>query len=65
MKNFLAQTRKAVGVAAVGVYFWAQDVVSSSAHGVTTHEWLNLGKVGLAVLAAYGLTNALTDTEAA
>jgi imidazoleglycerol phosphate synthase glutamine amidotransferase subunit HisH len=57
MTSFLANTRKAIGTAIVGVYAWAQYVVSSNSDKITAEEWLLLGGVGVAVAAVYGLTN--------
>lgn len=57
MKAFLAQTRKALGVAIVGAYAWGQTVVSSSSGPITAKEWLALAGVGVATAAVYGLTN--------
>lgn len=51
------QLRKAIGVAIVGVYAWAQFVVHSAPAHITSDEWLILGGVGVAVAAAFGLTN--------
>jgi hypothetical protein len=57
MRAFLADTRKAIGTAIVGVYAWAQFVVASNSDKITAEEWLLLGGVGVAVAAVYGLTN--------
>lgn len=57
MKQFLAQSRKAAGVAIAGVYGWAGVVVASGSGPITSAEWLALGGVGVAVAACYGLTN--------
>lgn len=57
MKSFLAQSRKAAGVAIVGVYAWAVAVVDSTSGQITAKEWLALGAIGVAVAACYGLTN--------
>lgn len=57
MKSFLAQTRKAAGVAVVGLQAWGAQVLLSSEHGVTTSEWVALTAVAVAVAACYGLTN--------
>ena len=58
MMSFLAQTRKAVGTLIVGVYGWAQYVVTSAPGKITSGEWMILAGVGVAVAACYGLTNA-------
>ncbi len=58
MKAFVAQTRKAIGVAVAGVYGWWGLVLVSSSGPITASEWYALGAVGVAVLAVYGLTNA-------
>lgn len=57
MKAFLAQTRKAIGTAAVLLGAWGTAVLHSKAGGVTTDEWAALIPIGVAVLACYGLTN--------
>jgi hypothetical protein len=49
--------RKALGVAIVGAYAWAQLVVHSTSAAITADEWLVLGGVGVAVAAVFGLTN--------
>ena len=57
VREFLGQTRKAVGTLIVGVYGWATTVILSSSGPITAVEWLALGGVGVAVAAVYGLTN--------
>lgn len=61
MKSFLAQTRKAIGVAIAGVYAWWGVVLLSESGPITAQEWYALGGVAVAVAAVYGLTNATPD----
>ena len=55
--SFIAQTRKAIGTAIVGVYAWWGIVLQSDSGPITDAEWYALGAVGVAVAAVYGLTN--------
>lgn len=57
MKAILANTRKAVGVAAALLAAWATAVLDSDVGPITSKEWAALIPIGLAVLACYGLTN--------
>lgn len=57
MKINLGVMRKANGVLVAGVLGWAGTVIASKPESITAAEWLGLGTVGVAVLAAYGLTN--------
>jgi hypothetical protein len=61
MKAFLADTRKAIGVAVAGVYAWWGLVLQSESGPVTHAELYALGGVGVLVLACYGLTNTPPD----
>jgi hypothetical protein len=57
VKSFLAQSRKAIGVAIAGLSAWVYGVIDSSSVKITSAEWKQLIAVGVATLACYGLTN--------
>lgn len=57
MRAFLANTRKAIGVASTLLAAWATAIIDSASGPITAKEWALLIPIGLAVLACYGLTN--------
>ena len=56
MSAFLRQTRKAMGVAVVGLAAWLDGVLGGPDE-ITTGEWKELIALAVLVLACYGLTN--------
>lgn len=53
----MSNIAKAIGAAVTGVLAWGGSVVVSPATAISASEWLQLGGVGVTVLAVFGLTN--------